>query len=116
MVCSKRWHRCVVDEVVGEDMVQSVNISNKKTGEQSSINVNGVFMAVGILPNTEGMEGLPDTDDTGYIIAGEDGITSIPGVFAAGDVRTKALRQVITACADGANCITSASHYLETLK
>ena len=51
-------------------------------------------------------------DKQGYIIAGEDGVTSVPGVFAAGDVRTKQLRQVITAAADGANCVTSAERYL----
>ena len=73
-------------------------------------------MAVGILPNTEGIEGLPDTDEAGYIKATEDGVSSIPGIFVAGDVRTKQLRQVITACADGANCITSASRYLENVK
>lgn len=106
----------VVDEIVGDGMVSAVNITNKKTGDKSSINVNGVFMAVGILPNTEGIEGLPDTDEAGYIKATEDGVTSIPGVFVAGDVRTKQLRQVITACADGANCITSASRYLENVK
>lgn len=105
----------VVDEIVGDGMVSAVNISNKKTGDKSSINVNGVFMAVGILPNTEGIEGLPDTDEAGYIKATEDGVTSIPGVFVAGDVRTKQLRQVITACADGANCITSVSRYLENV-
>ena len=106
----------VVEEVVGDGMVSAVNIFNKKTEEKSSLNVNGVFMAVGILPNTEGIEGLPDTDEAGYIKAAEDGVSSIPGIFAAGDVRTKQLRQVITACADGANCITSASRYLENVK
>lgn len=106
----------VVEEVVGDGMVSAVNIFNKKTEEKSSLNVNGVFMAVGILPNTEGIEGLPDTDEAGYIKASEDGVSSIPGIFVAGDVRTKQLRQVITACADGANCITSASRYLENVK
>ena len=106
----------VVEEVLGDGMVEKVAILNKKTGEKSEINVNGVFMAVGILPNTEGLAGLPNTNEAGYIEAGEDGVTSIPGVFAAGDVRTKQLRQVITACSDGANCITSASRYLENVK
>lgn len=106
----------VVEEVLGDGMVEKVAILNKKTGEKSEINVNGVFMAVGILPNTEGLAGLPNTNEAGYIDAGEDGVTSIPGVFAAGDVRTKQLRQVITACSDGANCITSASRYLENVK
>ncbi len=106
----------IVEEVVGDGMVGGVNVLNKKTGDKKTIDVNGVFMAVGITPNTEGLAGLPDTDEAGYIIAGEDGKTSIPGIFAAGDVRTKPLRQVITACSDGANCITSASHYLENVK
>lgn len=106
----------VVEEVLGDGMVEKVAVLNKKTGEKSELNVNGVFMAVGILPNTEGIGGLPKTNEAGYIEAGEDGITSIPGVFAAGDVRTKQLRQVITACSDGANCITSASRYLENVK
>ena len=106
----------VVEEVLGDGMVEKVAILNKKTGEKSELNVNGVFMAVGILPNTEGLAGLPNTNEAGYIEAGEDGVTSIPGVFAAGDVRTKQLRQVITACSDGANCITSASRYLENVK
>jgi len=106
----------VVEEVLGDGMVEKVAILNKKTGEKSEINVNGVFMAVGILPNTEGLAGLPNINEAGYIEAGEDGVTSIPGVFAAGDVRTKQLRQVITACSDGANCITSASRYLENVK
>lgn len=106
----------VVEEVLGDGMVEKVAILNKKTGEKSELSVNGVFMAVGILPNTEGLAGLPNTNEAGYIEAGEDGVTSIPGVFAAGDVRTKQLRQVITACSDGANCITSASRYLENVK
>lgn len=106
----------VVEEVLGDGMVEKLSILNKKTGEKSELSVNGVFMAVGILPNTEGLDGLPNTNEAGYIEAGEDGVTSIPGVFAAGDVRTKQLRQVITACSDGANCITSASRYLENVK
>ena len=106
----------IVEEVVGDGMVESVSVANKKTGEKSSLKVNGVFMAVGILPNTDGLKGLPETNEAGYIVASEDGVTSISGIFAAGDVRTKSLRQVITACSDGANCITSVSHFLENVK
>ena len=101
----------VVDEVVGKMSVEKLILSNKKTGEKRELPVNGVFMAVGIVPNLEGIDGLPDRDEGGYIIAGEDCETSIPGVFAAGDVRTKQLRQVITAAADGANAITSVQRY-----
>ncbi len=101
----------VVDEVVGKMAVEKLILSNKKTGEKSELEVQGVFMAVGIVPNLEGIEGLPDRDEAGYIIAGESCETSIPGIFAAGDVRTKQLRQVITAAADGANAITSVERY-----
>ena len=105
----------VVDEVVGKMSVEKLMLSNKKTGEKSELPVNGVFMAVGIIPNLEGLEGLPERDEAGYIIAGENCETSVPGIFAAGDVRTKQLRQVITAAADGANAITSVERYLTNI-
>lgn len=102
----------VVDEIVGEDMVEKVCISNKKTQQSSELSVQGIFIAVGISPNTKDIQGLPKQDDAGYIIATEDGVTDIPGIFVAGDCRTKQLRQVITATADGANAITSVERYL----
>ena len=102
----------VVDEIVGEDLVEKVCISNKKTQQSSELSVQGIFIAVGISPNTKDMQGLPKQDDAGYIIAAEDGVTDIPGIFVAGDCRTKQLRQVITATADGANAITSVERYL----
>ena len=67
------------------------------------------------MPNTESFSGLVKMDDAGYIIAGEDTKTSRPGIFAAGDLRTKPLRQVITAAADGANAITAVEEYLHGL-
>lgn len=106
----------VVDEVVGKDAVECLRLSNKKTGEQWELPVNGVFMAVGTKPNVVGMQGLPEQDEKGYLVAGEDCATSIPGIYAAGDVRTKQLRQVITAAADGANAITSIEKYLNGQK
>lgn len=102
----------VVDYVNGEDKVKSLSLSNKRTGEKSEIAVDGVFIAVGISPNTEEFKGFVEMDNGGYIVAGEDGITSVSGIFAAGDVRTKSLRQIITAVADGANCVSSVERYL----
>lgn len=102
----------VVDSVNGENQVESLSISNKKTGEKREIPVDGVFIAVGIAPNSEAYRNYVAMDQSGYIEAGEDGKTSVPGVFAAGDVRTKALRQIVTAVADGANCVTAAERYL----
>ena len=102
----------VVDCINGSMKVESVSLSNKKTGEKTEITVDGVFIAVGISPNTEEFRGTVEMDNGGYIVAGEDGKTSVPGIFAAGDARTKNLRQIITAVADGANCVTSVEKYL----
>ena len=102
----------VVTRIDGENKVQRITVENTKTGESQELEVDGVFIAVGITPDTGFVKDFVELDSQGYIIAGEDGKTSVPGVFAAGDVRTKQLRQVITAAADGANCITSAEEYL----
>lgn len=102
----------IPDEVVGDGVVKALNIHNKETGEKSEVPVSGVFIAVGMKPDSDLAEGLCDLDEKGYIIAGEDCKTSAPGVYAVGDVRTKTLRQVITAVADGACAVTSAEGYL----
>ena len=101
-----------VESIIGNDAVEKILIKNKNTNEESELEVEGVFIAVGTVPNTKTISGLPSLDNRGYIVAGETCETSIPGVFAAGDVRTKQLRQVITATADGANAITSITNYL----
>lgn len=103
----------VAKELTGEDMVDGLVVTNVKTGEERRLEVDGVFVAVGILPNTELTRGLADHDQGGYLIAGEDGVTSAPGLFAAGDLRSKPLRQIVTAVSDGANCVTSVERYLE---
>ena len=105
----------IVEQISGEMAVQSIAVRNVKTDECIDISIDGVFIAVGNIPNTSGIEGLPNMDSAGYIIAGEDCATSIPGIYAAGDVRTKQLRQVITATADGANAITSVCTYLQDM-
>ena len=105
----------VVQEIQGEEQVEQVKILNRKTGEEKEVKVDGIFIAVGIHPNTECFVNLVETDDKGYIIAGENCETSVPGVFVAGDTRTKELRQIITAVADGANAINSVQKYLLTV-
>lgn len=101
----------VVEEIKGKDHVESLDVSNVKTKEKKDLPVDGVFIAVGITPNTQGFEGLADMKN-GYFVAGEDCETSVPGIFAAGDVRTKQLRQIVTAVSDGANAVTSVERYL----
>ena len=98
--------------IEGTDKVETLKIQNKKTQEESFIETDGVFIAVGIVPGTEKFKDLVKLDEAGYIVAGEDGITSEPGIFAAGDIRTKNLRQVVTAVADGANAVASVQRYL----
>ena len=78
----------------------------------ASLEVQGVFVAVGMIPQTEKLKDLVELDENGYVKAGEDGMTSKPGFFVAGDVRAKKLRQIITAAADGANAADSAIHYI----
>ena len=101
----------VADSINGDGMVKSLSLTNVKDGQKRELEVQGVFIAVGISPESRAFEGLVDMDH-GYIRAGEDAATSAPGIFAAGDVRTKPLRQIITAAADGANAITSVERYL----
>lgn len=102
----------VVEAIEGKEQVEQVRILNRKTGVTSEIKVDGIFIAVGIHPNTECFADLVETDHNGYIVAGENCQTSVPGVFVAGDTRTKELRQIITAVADGANAINSVQRYL----
>ena len=99
-------------EILGQDEVTGIKIQNIKTGEERELDTDGVFIAVGIVPNTTLLEAQLELDENGYICAGEEGITSAAGVFAAGDIRTKALRQVVTAVSDGANAVASAQKYL----
>ena len=102
----------VVERIEGTDAVEQIHLFNKKSGEKRVLSVQGIFIAVGIHPETESFRGLVEMDASGYIVAGEMGETSLPGVFVAGDTRTKELRQVITAVADGANAITSVQKYM----
>ena len=106
----------VPEEICGAEKVETLKLLNKKTGEKRDLAVDGVFVAVGITPNSEEFKGSVDMDSAGYIAAGEDGKTSVPGIFAAGDVRTKALRQIVTAVADGANCVASVEQYLYSIE
>lgn len=101
----------IVEEIEGGDQVESLTIKNSKTEETQKLAVDGVFIAVGINPQSKAFDNLVEMDH-GYIRAGEDCETNIPGIFAAGDVRTKQLRQISTAVSDGANAITSVERYL----
>lgn len=104
-----------VEEINGTDMVESITVKNKKTDEIKTLDVAGVFIAVGMIPNSEVFQGVVDLNDGGYIIADETCKTNVPGIYAAGDIRTKELRQIITAASDGANAVTSVEKYFVTI-
>jgi len=103
----------VPEEIIGTDVVTGLRVKNVKTGAQSELNVSGIFIAVGMEPASALVSGPVDIDETGYIIADETCVTSAPGFFAAGDIRTKPLRQVVTAVADGANAVASVQKFLQ---
>lgn len=105
-----------VEEICGEEQVQELVLWDKKAGAKKQIPVAGVFIAVGMNPNTDWVPDFVEKDERGYIKAGEEGISNIPGIFVAGDARTKHLRQIITAVSDGANAAISAAAYVGQLK
>ncbi len=106
----------VVERIDGDETVEALCLRDKKSGGERILPVDGVFIAVGIHPNTELLRGQVSCDQDGYVLAGEDGVTDRPGIFVAGDVRKKPLRQIVTAVADGANAAVSAEHYCRSVR
>lgn len=111
-----------VKQVTGDDYVTAATLVNNKTGEETVYHVDdgdntfGIFIYVGTKPATEKLQGLVDLNDQGYIKAAADGATNVPGVYAAGDVIVKNLRQIITAASDGAVAATAAEQYVTAQK
>lgn len=101
-----------VKEIVGENMVEKLILNHKKTGEESELPVAGVFVAVGQIPQNDMFADVVRLDGSGFILAAEDCMTSHPGIFAAGDCRTKEVRQLTTAAADGAVAALAACKYI----
>ena len=105
-----------VKEVIGEDVVQGVKITNNLTEELSEINITGLFLAIGHTPNTEIFKGQIEMDNSGYIITkSKSTITNVPGVFAAGDVQDKEYRQAVTAAGTGCMAALDAERYLQEI-
>ena len=104
-----------VKEIAGDEHVTDVEVYDNQKNSRSRLAVDGIFIAVGVQPNSQALEQIAATDRAGYFIAGEDCKTSTPGIFAVADIRTKTLRQIVTAAADGANAVTSVLEYVEIL-
>ncbi len=101
--------------IEGGDLVEKIRVHNKKEETERELPVEGVFIAVGMHPDTAACKGVVACDEGGWVIAGEDCKTNVPGIFAAGDIRTKEVRQIVTAVADGACAVASAERYLTLL-
>lgn len=106
-----RWDSAVT-ALEGEDKLSGVRVRNVRTGAEETLPCDGLFVSIGRAPSTDLVRGVLDLDEQGYVQADESTRTSLPGVFAVGDVRTKAVRQIITAAADGAAAAHYAADYL----
>ncbi len=106
-----KWNS-IVKSINGDEIVESITIKNTKTGEEEEYKTNGVFIFIGTIPRTDLIQGVVELNDQGYIVTDEKMATSVEGVFAAGDVRAKYLRQVVTAAADGAIAAVAAEKYV----
>ena len=102
-----------VDEITGDAKVSAIRYTDKKSGEKKELSVDGVFVAIGQEPDTAFLEGVVELDAAGYIVAGEDCETNVEGIYAAGDCRTKKIRQLTTAAADGTVAALAAVTYIE---
>jgi len=103
----------VIEEITGKEVASQLRLRNVKTGQQSNLKVDGVFVAVGLMPNSHLFFNILELDDAGYIITDETMATSAPGIFAAGDIRRNSARQIATAVGDGATAAMSAFRYLQ---
>ena len=106
-----RWNS-VVTEILHDQKVTAVRLRDTESGQEAIVQTDGVFISIGRKPATELVGGQLELDGNGYVIAGEETETSIPGVYAVGDVRTKKLRQIVTAVADGAAAVHMAEEFL----
>lgn len=104
-----------IDEIYGETKVQGAKVRNLQTGEVTDLSADGVFIYVGMVPLISAVENLGITNEAGYVLTNDNMETKIPGIFAAGDVREKTLRQIVTATGDGSIAAMAAQHYIESL-
>jgi len=103
----------VVEELVGETMLRGLRLRNVKTGQPSSLEVDGVFVAIGLTPNSRSFTDILELDDAGYIVVDDTMATSTPGIFAAGDIRRNSPRQIAAAVGDGVTAAMSSYRYVE---
>lgn len=105
----------MLTSINGNTRVNSIIVKNRQTGEEKQIEVSGVFIYAGFLPNSKFLEGIVELDDLGYIVTNEQMKTSVPGIYAVGDVRSKRVRQIDVACGEGTIAAISARDYIKEL-
>lgn len=106
----------VVTEIRGKTRVEGVRVRNRQSGEEKEVSARGVFIMAGIRPSTDFLHGFLEMDEEGYIITDENMRTSQEGIYACGDCRRKQLRQIVTACGEGATAAMAAQHYVDKMK
>ena len=104
---------CVVDEILGDDVFGGIVIRNEHSGEKIRLDLDGMFVAIGQVPENEPFKNVAELSDRGYVVSDEDCLTQTEGLFVAGDCRTKKIRQITTACGDGAVAALAACRYLD---
>ena len=103
----------IVEEILGEDVFGGIVIKNTESGEKTRLDLDGMFVAIGLVPENEAYQNLVTLSDRGYVVADESCMTDTEGLFVAGDCRTKNIRQISTACGDGAVAALAACRYLD---
>jgi threonine dehydrogenase-like Zn-dependent dehydrogenase len=107
-------YNTVVTELIADGELKAIRVKNTETNEERSLSLDGMFVAIGLVPDTDVAKELINVDERGYILSGEDTLTNVDGIFAAGDCRTKGVRQIATAIADGASAALGACKYIES--
>lgn len=108
--------KSIVTEIIGNNKVEGIKVKDVATSKEKNIKADGVFVLIGQSPNSENFKGTLKLDEKGYIVSDEHMKTSVDGVFACGDVRSKPLRQIVTAAGEGATAAVSAQHYVEHIR
>ena len=104
---------CTVEEILGDDVFGGIVIKNAQSGDKTRLDLDGMFVAIGQVPENEPFKNLAELSDRGYIVSDEECFTTTEGLFTAGDCRTKRIRQIATACGDGATAALAACRYLD---
>ncbi|MGC9336880.1 MAG: thioredoxin-disulfide reductase [Candidatus Cloacimonadia bacterium] len=100
----------------GNDMVTSITVKDRESGEEKEVKVSGVFVYVGLLPNSNFVKGVVELDEKGYIVTNAKMETSVPGIFAVGDIRSNQVRQISTACGNAVTAVINAEHYIREIR